>query len=447
MKPSSRSLFRSAALIATLALAPLSALAASAISGTITNKTTNKPAAGDAVVLLNLQQGMAEENRTTTDAHGKFTLQVGSDGAHLIRVDHQKSAYFHSAPPGTTTADIDVFDIAEKVDGVTAEADVMRIEADASGLHVMENFFVKNESAPPRTQLNSHNFEIYLPTDAQIESSAAMAPAGMPVSNSPVPQGDKGHYAFIFPIRPGETRFQVTYRLPYSGSIKLTPRVGMRTENVAVMLPKSIKFDQGDGTAFQSINDDPNAQTFLAKAVEPGHPLAFTLSGTGSMPRENQGAPADQAAQAASGMPNAAASDTRPGGGLGTPIDTPDPLSKYRWWIISGLVVMLAVAAAFLLRSRPATSTNTAARATAAAPAVPLSSPVHAPAYAAPLAAPPVHHAPLAASGAGLLAALKDELFTLETERLEGKITDVEYAHLKSAFETVLRRALARKSV
>jgi hypothetical protein len=46
-----------------------------------------------------------------------------------------------------------------------------------------------------------------------------------------------------------------------------------------------------------------------------------------------------------------------------------------------------------------------------------------------------------------LLAALKDELFVLETERLEGKISEKEYAELKSAFEVVLRRALARQSV
>ncbi len=443
MNPTFRSLHRSLLVLATLALAPLSALAASAISGTIMNKTTNKPADGDAVVLLNLQQGMAEENRATTDSRGHYTLQVPSDGAHLIRVDHQKSAYFHSAPPGTTSADIDVYDVAAKVEGVSAEADVMRIEADNSGLHVLENYFVKNESTPPRTQLSDRTFEIYLPDGAQIESSAAMAPAGMPVSNSPVPLEDKGHYAFIFPIRPGESRFQVTYRLPYTGSIKLSPRVGMRTENVAIMLPKSIKFVPGAGSAFQPINDDVNAQTFLAKGIAPGQPLDFTLSGTGSMPREAQSAPGDQAAQAAGGpdggAPSAAAGDTRPGGGLGTPIDTPDPLSKYRWWIISGLAIILAIAAAFLLRSRPAVAT--AAAAVAAPPPAP--APAHTtPAYLTPAVAPPV--APV---GSSLMAALKDELFALETERLEGKLSDAEYAQLKSAFETVPRRALARPAV
>jgi hypothetical protein len=45
------------------------------------------------------------------------------------------------------------------------------------------------------------------------------------------------------------------------------------------------------------------------------------------------------------------------------------------------------------------------------------------------------------------LSALKEELFALETERLEGKLSDSDYAENKSALEVVLRRALARQSV
>ena len=62
--------------------------------------------------------------------------------------------------------------------------------------------------------------------------------------------------------------------------------------------------------------------------------------------------------------------------------------------------------------------------------------------------------APIATNGvsqkatavSGTLAALKEELFQLETERLEGKITDAEYAEHKSALEVLLKRALARES-
>lgn len=298
----------------------------------------------------------------------------------------------------------------------------MRIETDPQGLHVIENYFVKNDSNPPMTQLSPRSYEIYLPPDARIEGSAAMAPGGMPVSSSPIPTGEKGYYAYIFPIRPGETRFQVSYHLPYNGSFNFTPKVSLPTQNVAVMLPESMKFTGGGAVGFQAINDGTtNAQTFLARNVAPSQVMAFTVSGTGSMPREQQSQSGNDAnAAGPEAGQSSAANDTRPGGGLGNPIDTPDPLNKYKWWILSGLALVLAVAAAFLLRAKPEV---------ASAPAVP---------------------APVAASPAGqgdLLATLKEELFALETERLEGKLSESEYAEQKAALETVLRRALSRQTV
>jgi len=49
---------------------------ASSLSGTVINKTNNRPAAGDDVVLIRLAQGMQESTRTTTDSHGRYTLDV-----------------------------------------------------------------------------------------------------------------------------------------------------------------------------------------------------------------------------------------------------------------------------------------------------------------------------------------------------------------------------------
>lgn len=409
--------------MALLALAaPLSLLAAT-VTGTVTNKTVNKPSAGDDVVLIAFGQGMQEAARTKTDAAGHYSINVPDSGMHLIRVDHQKAAYFQPVPPGTTTANVDIYDVLPKVQGVSTEADVVRVETDQQGLHVIENYFVKNDSNPPRTQFSPRAYEIYLPPDARIEGSAAKGPGGMPVSSSPIPTGEKGYYAFVFPVRPGETQFQITYHLPYNGSFQFTPKLSLPTQNLAVILPKSMTFAAGSSSAFQPINDDVNVQTFLLRGIVPSQAIAFTVSGNGSMPREAQAQGAS--APGAEGGPASAEGDTRPGGGLGTPIDTPDPLNKYKWWILSGLALILAIAAAFLLRAKPET----------------------APAPPAPAAGVPLPAAPVAAGRGDLLAALKEELFSLETERLEGKLSEADYLEQKAALETVLRRALARQAI
>ena len=350
-----RSLPFSALLALPLVLVP--AAFAVSVTGTVHDGTTNKPSAGDDVILISLQQRMQETARTKTDAKGQYSLDVPDQGFHLIRVDHQKASYFQPAPPNTAKVDVQVYDVSATVPGITTEANVVRMETDPQGLRVTQSYFVKNDSTPPRTQFSSHSYDIYLPPDAKIEGAAAMGPGGMPVASSPAPTGEKGHYAYLFPLRPGETQFQVTYSLPYSGSMQFTPKLAMATDNVVVILPKSMAFKAAPATPYQPINDDVNAQTFVAKGVRPTQALGFAVSGSGSLPRDVQtpqqaGQPG--AGPAAGGSEASPAQDTRPGGGLGNPIDTPDPLSKYKWWILGAVGLVLAIAAALFLR-RPAT--------------------------------------------------------------------------------------------
>jgi hypothetical protein len=241
----------------------------------------------------------------------------------------------------------------------------------------------------------------------------------MPVQASPVPLGEPNHFAFIFPIRPGETRFQITYHLPYGGSFKFSPRMVMPTDTIAVMMPKSMKFDGGPATSFTPVTEETTAQTFVARNVVPSQALGFTVSGTGQLPRDSQaaataGSGGEQQADASAQAGGSAATDTRPGGGLGNPIDpegTNDPWAKYKWWILGGLGLLLAGGAGILMKGN---------------------------------VAQPVAAGPVPAGPNSLLAAMKEELFVLETDKLQGRLSETEYQAQKSALETVLRRALVR---
>jgi hypothetical protein len=195
------------------------------------------------------------------------------------------------------------------------------------------------------------------------------------------------------------------------------------TQSIGILLPKSMTFAAGSGSTFQSVPEDPNVQTYVAKNAVPGKTLEFTVSGTGSMPREQQ---ADNGGQAAAGAGGQAGVPSGPGGGIGTPINTPDPLSKYKWWILGGLALLMAAAAAFLLR-KPVP-------AVAGGPAI----------YEPGTAAAPVYAPPSspAAKSTALLNALKEELFSLESEKLSGTLAPAEYAEIKTALEIVLKRAL-----
>lgn len=421
---------------AALLFAAASAQAAT-VSGTVTNKTTGKPVAGDTVVLVDVQAGMGEAAKATTNAEGHYTLNEPGSGPYLIRVTHQGAGYFIAAPQGNGPGDIPVYDVAAKVDGVFIEADVFEFETDPSGqLRVTERYFVHNTSNPPRTEWSPRTFEVALPAEATIAGVAAQRPTGLPTSVKLDPTGAKGHYAFNFPIQPDEgdkdTLFQVEYTVPYSdGKFTFHPQVSLPAQSLGILMPKSMTFAAGSGSVFQPVNQDPGIQTYIAKNLTPGKALEFTISGSGSMPRESQGAQGSQG-----GGDNSAATGNggQPGGGIGEPINTPDPLSKYKWWILGGLALLLAAAAAFLLRKPSGAATT--------APGVPApSATMPAPGYA-PFAAP----ANPASKNAALLNALKEELFALESEKISGTITPEEYAEVKPALEAVLKRALKRNS-
>src|SRR5271165_5853173 len=174
---------------AILVLSFLSAFAAAqSITGTVSNGTTGKPAAGDDVSLLSLSQGMQEIGTTKTDAQGKFSFPAPTDtqAPHMVRVTHQGVSYFPQGGPlmpGSTTAELTVYDAAPKVDGLSQTVEVDRLQSDGKQLQGIALYAVTNKSQPPRTLADDKGtFEIVLPETAQVDSAEGKGPGGQPIA-------------------------------------------------------------------------------------------------------------------------------------------------------------------------------------------------------------------------------------------------------------------------
>jgi hypothetical protein len=396
--------------VAFLLLASASSLPLSAatLKGTVTNGTNNKPSAGDEVILIKLAAGMEEVGHAKTDAQGKFSFTFAdADSPHLVRAIHQGVTYHEPAPPGTDSVAVTVYDVSKKVSGVHAVADLMYLQAAQGKLEVMRLFAVENTSKPPLTQMNDANFEFYMPEGAEIDDAQAQTQGGQGVNVAPAPQAEKGRYAFAFPVRPGQTQFQVAYHLTYTGKATIDPRPIYPLQHFVAILPRSIGFAPAQGGVYEDKQppDQPDAIAEVASNPRPGEKLAFEISGDGTLK--------DQDEQASNQVSKPTASnDSRPGGGLGPPIEAPDPLDRYRTWILVGFGTVLVAGAIFIAqRSRSA------------------------------------NPAPAASGNSSkLLDGLKDELFQLEVEHKKGQITDQEYTRTKSALDQTLARAIKRRS-
>ncbi len=420
-------------------------VAAQNITGTVTNGTTGKPAAGEEVTLLSLSQGMQEVGNTKTDAQGHFSFPPPKEqGPHMVRVTHQGVGYFpQSGPlmPGATTAELTIYDSATKIDALSQTVEVDRLQTDGKQLQGIALYAVSNKSQPPRTLADDKGtFEIVLSEAAQVDSAEGKGPGGQPIAIQAQPGPQKGHYFLSYPLRPGETQFQVAYHMPYSGEASFSPKIFHDVQHFVVMMPKSMSFSAKDPQQYQVMTDpqmaDPRTTVMVATNVKPGQDLSYRVSGSGAFQADSQQGASDTSGGMGGGT-QAAANDNRPGGGLGAPIDAPDPLHSYRVYILGAFALVLVMGGAYIVsrsnHPHPAT-----------VPAGDGKGPTESGEAAAAFADFVEPSAPARDRNALLLEAMKEELFQLEIDRQQGKISPEEYMKAKSALDETIKRALSR---
>jgi hypothetical protein len=276
---------RMLSVLALLACFSTAAMGANYITGSVRNQSRGEPAAGDDVILAGLGTGMQEEARAKTDSQGAFNLNVQyPDKPYLVRVFHQGVSYDQQASAGQVLS-IQVFDAATHVQGITGTIEILRTGTVGDLLHVSDMVEIKNESSPPLTQASERTFEVYLPANAKIDSVLAAGPGQMGVMISAAPvSGELGHYAVNFPLRPGATKFAFNYDLPYRGHAAFQTRHAYPLQQMAVMIPPTMKFSSRS-PAFRILPvGNSRYQVQTANQLQAGEGPGFEVSGTGALP-------------------------------------------------------------------------------------------------------------------------------------------------------------------
>jgi hypothetical protein len=327
-------------------------------------------------------------------------------------VKHQEVTYPKVAMTGAGPVAVQVFNASPTVSNVTVQEHMMVLQTSPAGdsLKVDALFTLDNRSSPPMTRNGQHTFDLYLPDNVKVEESTAQTAGSMALKTPVVPTDEKNKYFFGYPLRPGKTQFHVTYSVPYSGKLDFDPRLTLPTENMLVVTPASISFTPVNKSLYTQKTDPQIPKTvslFAASNVDSQSKLAFEIQGTGELPRE----------QAGEGNGGGQQANNRPGGGLGVPNEQPDPLRNGQWLFLGVLTVFLAAGAVYVYTSKPQ------------------------PAIAAAKPSKGKNR-----SGSILLEAMKEELFQLESDRLEGKITPQEYESSKAALDKTLQRAVKRQA-
>ncbi len=410
--------------------------AAQTLTGTVNDSTTGKPSGGDEVIVFSLGRDVKQSGRTNTDPRGRFSVKLDNARTrHLVRAIHQGFAYHRIVPAGTTSVAIDVYDVAKKVNGIGLVADIMRIQAANGQITVTRAFGVRNTSNPPRIQMNERNLEFYIPDGGHIveNSGTAIIENGPPMKFAPVAEGEKNRYSFVSPLRPGLTRFEVTYQLPYSGSLELDPKSIYPLEHFMVILPKSMQFKgANNSTGFKAFNlpSVPDAIVQVASNTTDWKNLAFNISGEGILQIGQQGEgsqSSNEPKERSANVASPARSTKLPSGGLIPPVDASSLLRAYRWWILGGFAAPLIIAGVFVAWRQQAAirAFRRQRRGSSLESHMPHEEAHY---FLAEKGIPQATRAPVAApTTSQLMGQIKEQLFNLEVERKNGKISQAEF--------------------
>lgn len=462
-------------LMAGAAVAAL-AMAASAqtatVSGHVTDGTTNKPAADVTLTLLSLEGGMQPIAHTSSDAAGQYHFgDVPGNTTLMVQADYQGVPYFQPLTAGqpTNNIGIEVYEASHDESKIHLDAEIAVVQPEQGDLAVVDEYRAENDMAPPRTLYQTGGlFRFRVPAGATVDGARVMSTSKLPVDSVPNKTAEANVYRLDFPLRPGETRIQVSYRVPYPGlkaTLHDTPIYPTRQFELYLPAPMTLQ-----APGFVQLGTQDNYKVFGPTATTAvGSTVAFSVAGTAPMPPDTGSddssggaggatggatggdAATETASATAPAAPAASTDDTGAGAAAAAPAEKTF-FERNMWTLLALLGLAGAAGFGALLSKRPEAAMATAAPATATAavsagageqprPAVtvvswsgpPAASP--APAMSAAAAA-----APAPAPAPNDFDRLRNDLFLLELRRYGQNIDEAEYRRLRAQVEEQIRR-------
>jgi hypothetical protein len=233
-----------------------SAAAQAAIDGIVTNGTTGKPQAGSTVTLFQTtQQGPQFIVSVKSGADGKFVIdkdiQPGRGGGPLlIQAVYGGVQYNKVITPGqpTTGVEVPVYESSKQPAGAEMQQHFMVLEPDVNGTITVDEIYVYQNSGkttwndPARGTLQ---FALPAAAKGQVEVNV-LAPGGLPIRRAPDPAGKPNEFKLDFPIKPGESRVEMHWTMPFTTPGVFEDRILAKGGPTRIVAPQGITF-KGDG--------------------------------------------------------------------------------------------------------------------------------------------------------------------------------------------------------
>ena len=283
--------------LAFLAVVPLCTVSAFArIDGTVVNRTTGKPQPGVSITLVKPgQQGMQTLGTTTSDASGRFVFENDQPGGgpQLLQASYGSVNYNKLMTPNIPTSNValDVYEVTKSPAVAHVAQRMLIVEPTLSQIAVSETVIVENDSTTTFNDADLGGLRFYLPpaSNGQVRISA-QGPQGMPLPRPAEKTKEADIFKVDFPIKPGQSEFQVSYVLPAGSPFTYHGQVvsvkGMQAGPLRVVAPRGVTISGND---VQQLGVEPNTQATIYNVASTGS-FSFNIAGTGSLHNNDESA-------------------------------------------------------------------------------------------------------------------------------------------------------------
>ena len=257
-----------------------------AIDGTVVNKSTGKPAPDVAVMLLRLGDGgMMPVGTVKSGPDGKFEFKQGVDGPMLMQAVFDGINYNKMLRPGdpASNVELEIFNTTNKATDAKIVQHMMLVEPNDGKISINESIIFRNAGKLTYTDPVNGTFRFYLPPEAKDSLQVRVSgPGNMPLKKDALPAGPANVYKVDFALKPGESRFDIQYVLPFGSPGKIKGRilhpVGDAVGQTRLVTPNGVKLT---GAGLEDLGAEPQTQAEVYGLNKADYELEVT--GTGSL--------------------------------------------------------------------------------------------------------------------------------------------------------------------
>jgi hypothetical protein len=241
--------------------------AMAAVTGTVVNQTTGKPQAGAKVGLYKLVNAFELAEQVKSDEHGSFTVNQNLEGANpfMIRATYEGVSYIHMIPPGSSSTGLtlSVFDSSTEPGGAKIVKHMILFQPTGGQMTVSETFLIDNDGKTAWNDLAHGALHFYLPVasggKADVHATAPDA-GGMGIAADLLTSPAPDVFGVNFPIKPGETRIDLNYTVPYIEGAPYQGKVVSKDENTYLVAPNGVTLA---GDKLNDLGPEPRTQAHI----------------------------------------------------------------------------------------------------------------------------------------------------------------------------------------